>query len=342
MRAAALRIADEVLFPSAATVDRTGVIPATHWQLLADAGLYGIAAPVEDGGPDLPFGELTEILEVLTSGCLATAFTWIQHHGVVISLARTTNHSLREELLDAAVAGTLRAGVAYAGVVPTPPRMTATRVDHGWVFSGHAPFVSGWGMLDLLQISARDAETDDVVAAILPASDLAASSAAGRVRVTPIDLAAAAATQTVSLDVDSLPIPDGRVVGRVSLEEFSANQNVGVRLNGTLPFGLLRRCSALLDVAGRPHEARRLRERADVARTALDDAMDDAAALLSARADAAQLAVDATAALVAATGGQALIRGADAERLYRETSFVLVAASRPELKQALLQRFSGT
>ncbi|GAC00372.1 hypothetical protein GONAM_15_00790 [Gordonia namibiensis NBRC 108229] len=336
LRTEALRVADDVLFPTAAGVDRTGVVPPSHWRALADAGLYGIAAPVEAGGPGLEFGEVTEILEVLVSGCLSTAFTWLQHHGVVISLSRTPNRSLRDELLEPTVTGRLRAGVAYAGVVPTPPRMTATRTDDGWVFTGHAPFVSGWGTVDLLQISARDTETDDVIAAILPTAELPTA-----VRASPVELTAAAATSTVSLQVDGLPVPDARVVSRVSIDEFFANQNVGVRLNGTLPFGLVRRCTALLDVAGRAPAARRLRERADEARMALDSAMDDATALLAARADAARLALEAVAALVAARGGEALLHGSDAERLFREASFILVAASRPELKDLLVRRFAG-
>lgn len=342
LRTAAIRLADEVLFPAAGDVDRTGAVPESHWQALAEAGLYGIAAPVDAGGPGLEFGEVTEILEVLTSGCLATAFTWIQHHGVVLSLSRTTNAGLRAELLEPTVTGRLRAGVAYAGVVPTPPRMTATATGDGWLLTGHAPFVSGWGDVDLLQVSARDAATDDVVSAILRMPDLLEGASADAVRATPVDLSAAAATRTVSLRVDGLTVPVDRVVTRVGLGEFFASQNVGVRLNGTLPFGLIRRCTALLDVRGHNREARALRERADVVRTALDAGMADATALLAARADAARLALDAAAALASADGGRAVVRGSDSERLFREAAFVLVAASRPELKTALLQRFSGT
>lgn len=335
LRSAAYRVADEVLFPAAAEIDRTGEIPASHWQALADAGLYGIAAPEPVGGPGLDFGQVTEILEVLCSGCLSTAFTWIQHHGVVLSLAGTTNSTLRSEFFDDVTAGRLRAGVAYAGVVPTPPRMTATRTDGGWRFDGYAPFVSGWGVIDLLQISARDTETDDVVAAIIRTDDLPDAVTARR-----LHLAAADATRTVALTVNGLPVADDTVVSRVTLDDFFANQNIGVRLNGTLPFGTVRRATALLDVAGHPAEARRLRERADTVRTALDASLADADGLLVARADAAQLALDAVAALVAAEGGKALLQGADAARLFREAAFILVAASRPQLKDALLHRFS--
>lgn len=332
----AYRIADDLLVPDAAEVDRTGEIPANHWTALADAGLYGIAAPETAGGPGLEFTQVIEIIETLTSGCLSTAFTWLQHHGVVISLAHTSNQALRDELLAETVTGRTRAGVAYAGAVPTPPRMSATRTEAGWVFSGYAPFVSGWGNIDVLQISARDVDTDDVVAAIVPTHPMSAA-----ITVSPMRLTAGNASHTVSLRIDSLPVPNALVVGQVALDDFFATQNTGIRLNGALPFGILRRCTALLDRTGATAQARRLRERGSEIRTRLDGSLDDADALLAARADGAQLGVDAAAALVAADGGRALIAGSDADRLSREATFTLVAASRPELKDLLLQRFSG-
>ena len=231
--------------------------------------------------------------------------------------------------------GRARAGVAYAGAVPTPPRMSASRTDGGWVFSGYAPFVSGWGHIDLLQISARDVDSDDI-AAIVPTHPMSAA-----ITVSPMRLTAGNASHTVSLRVDSLPVPDALVVSRVALDDFFATQNIGIRLNGALPFGILRRCTALLDRGGATAQARRLRERGSEIRTRLDTSLADADALLAARADGAQLAVDAAAALVAADGGRALVVGSDADRLSREATFTLVAASRPELKGLLLQRFSG-
>ncbi len=101
-------------------------------------------------------------------------------------------------------------------------------------------------------------------------------------------------------------VPFDREVTRVGLAEFFATQSVGVRLNGTLPFGLVRRCAALLDVGGHHREGRALRERADVVRTALDAGMADATALLVARADAAALALDAAASARATSSAVAL------------------------------------
>ena len=146
----AYRIADEILYPAAGEVDRTGIIPESHWSHLAGAGLFGIA----DAGARLDLTAVLEIQEVLTSGCLSTAFTWLQHHGVVIALSSTSNAALRSELLADTVSGRLRAGVAHAGVVPTPPRMTATRTTDGWIIDGYAPFVSGWDIIVIISIVA--------------------------------------------------------------------------------------------------------------------------------------------------------------------------------------------
>jgi alkylation response protein AidB-like acyl-CoA dehydrogenase len=331
----AREIADEVLFPSALDVDASGEIPDGHWRALADAGLYGIAAPLELGGPGLEFADVTEILEVMAGGCLATAFTWVQHHGVLAALAASQNTALRDDLAPALVAGRTRGGVAFAGAVPVPPRMRAERVEGGWRLSGHAPFVSGWGVIDVLQVSAGDVDSGDIVAGIIPAEP-----SPGITGVTRQSLFVADATNTVALEVDGLVIPDDRIVSRITRADFTAAQNFGSRLNGTLPIGLVRRCAALLEVAGRTSEAQALRADADGIRGRLDAGLGDSARLLEARADGAELAVRAAAALVVSDGGSALLTSSPAQLLARYATFTLVAASRPELKRSLVQRFS--
>jgi alkylation response protein AidB-like acyl-CoA dehydrogenase len=328
-------IADDVLFPAALDVDRSGTIPDSHWQALADAGLYGIAAPAELGGPGLQFPELVAILELVAGGCLATAFTWVQHHGALASISASVNTPLRDELVPDLVAGRVRAGVAFAGAVPIPPRMQAERLTDGWRLTGHAPFVSGWGVIDVLQISAVDADSGDIIAGIVPAAP-----APGITAVTPQPLFVADATRTVSLDVDGLAIPDDRVVSRVTRADFMANQNFGSRLNGTLPIGVTLRCAQLLAASGRTTEAEAITADANAIRGRLDAGLGDSAALLEARADGAELALRAASTVVASTGGDALLRTSAAQLLARNAIFTLVAASRPELKRSLVERLS--
>ena len=328
-------IADTVLFPAALAVDRTGHVPDTHWETLAEAGLYGIAAPADAGGPGLDLPQIIEILETMAGGCLATAFTWVQHHGMLAALAATGNHALRDEFVPGAIDGRIRGGVAYAGAVPVPPRMRAQRVPDGWRLSGHAPFVSGWGIIDVLQISAGDVETGDIVAGLV-----SAEVQPGITAVTAQPLFVADASQTVALEVDGLFIPDDRIVGRVSRADFMANQNFGSRLNATLPIGLVGRCARLLDDAGEAGAAAALRDEADAVRERLDAGLADASTLLRARADGCELATRAAGTLVAARGGPSLLRSDSGQLLARSALFTLVAASRPELKRSLIDHMS--
>jgi alkylation response protein AidB-like acyl-CoA dehydrogenase len=328
-------VADDVLFPAAIEVDRSGTIPASHWQRLADDGLFGLAAPPDAGGPGMEFSDVVESIEVMAGGCLATTFTWIQHHGPVLRLAMgTTNTALRDELLGDLVAGRVQAGVAFAGVIPDPPVMSATRVDGSWTFTGDAPFVSGWGIVDVLELSGSDVETGDVVSVMIPARPQPG------LAVDRIELVAADASNTVRLRADDLMVGDERVTGQVTREAFTANLLFGTRLNGSLALGLIRRCCRLLDEGGSTDAAARFRESADEARSALDAAMGDREQLILARAATSHLAVRAASALVAAGGGSSLSRDRHAQRLAREAVFTLVAAGRPELRTALVDRFS--
>ncbi len=155
----ARRIADDVLFPAAIAVDRAGAVPDSHFRTLAAAGFYGLAGPAEDGGANLDFEAFLPLLEIMVGGCLATTFVWMQHHGVLPTLAKTDNTALRERWLADLISGERRAGVGFAGAIPQPPRLWAKRVDGGFLLSGEAPFVSGWHSVDIVLVTARLSDT---------------------------------------------------------------------------------------------------------------------------------------------------------------------------------------
>lgn len=329
----AQEIADEVLFPSASTVDAEGVIPRSHFDLLAAEGFYGLAAPVEHGGPDLTFGERARVFEALASGCLTTAFTWAQHHGVVRGLATTDRPELRERHLADAVRGKLRGGISFAGALPQPPLLHATPVDDGYRLDGEAPFVTGWGLVDVLRLSARHGEqvVDGLVDAV-PAAGI---------RVEPLTLVAAQASCTARLVFEGFHLPAERVLGTSPRREVLAAQAGGVRLNGAMPLGLTRRCTRLMAEAGRPEAATRLEAERDAVRERLDAAFAAGADIHPARAEAAELALRAAGSAVTATGSSSLLTGAHGQRLAREATFTLVAASRPPIKDGILALLTG-
>ena len=332
-------VAADVLLPAADEVDETATIPEGHFRALADAGLYGLAA-----WDDVPFEDFLGIVETLAGACLATTFTWMQHHGVVRGLAGTTNAALRERHLAGAVRGTTRCGVAFAGAIPQPPKLWATRVDGGWRLDGVAPLVTGWGIVDLLLVSARDAataEADDDADRARIVSVLVPARAAPGVTVHPLDLAAANGSRTVRLDVDGWSVGDDAVVATPTRAEFLAARHPGARVNGCLALGVAGRCAALVEEGGEPGTAEALRKALGAVRDDLDAGLADAARMPAARAAASELAVRAAATLTVAVGSRAIVGRHPARRLAREAAFTLVAAGRPEIRTELLGALSA-
>ncbi len=321
----AARIRDEVLFPAAIGVDASGQIPSGHLDLLASAGLYGLAGPVEQGGLGVGLAAACSVIETLAGGCLATTFVWLQHHGAVRAAAASPSRAVRHTWLDPLCRGEHRAGIALGGALPGPPRLRARQVAGGYLLDGTSPWVTGWGMIDTLYTAARD-DQDNVVAALLaaePGPTLAAE---------PLELVAVTASSTVQLTFAGHFVPDDRVTGIWSHRDWQARDATGLRANGSLALGVAARCCQLIGPGPLDGELRACR-----------DALDGAAAesVPAARAAASELAQRASAALVTAQGSRAVLAGEHAQRLAREALFLLVFASRPAIKQSLYGRLTS-
>jgi alkylation response protein AidB-like acyl-CoA dehydrogenase len=308
----------------AAAVDADDTIPEAHLRGLADARLYGIFAPVAAGGLGLD-AEVGLVIEELAAACLASTFVWLQHLRLLgAMLDPGTPAALREALLPAVVRGDVRGGVALAGLLPGPPRLTARPVDGGWLLDGEAPWVSGWGIVDLLVVAARGPE-DTTVTLLVDAREQHGLAAARQ------RLGAVNASATVQLSFAGLFVPDGRFVSQKPYDPVSA-QSEGLRGNGSLALGVGRRCCALIGPSA-------LDDELDACRAELDAA--DTAAMPAARAWASEFAVRAAHVLAVRRGSRSALAGDDAERLAREAGFLLVFGSRPAIKDALLGRFAG-
>jgi hypothetical protein len=322
-------IADTVLFPDAAHVDATSVIPESHFRILADEGFYGIASPAAAGErhESLDLSTVIGVLEVFAGGCLATTFTWSQHHTVVMGLANSSNAALRETYLKELCSGSKRGGIAFAGALANPPRLRATRAVGGWVFDGEAPMVSAWGIADVLQISGH--ANDRIVNAMICASAIPGLTAR------TYDLVVAQATNTVRLKFEGLFVPEEQVVSVVTLPDFFAGLAFGTRLNGCFAIGIALRCATILDALG---QTTSIRERASEIRADLDAGLADPATLPSARAAGSALAYRAAGAVVVAEGSAGILRGGNGQRLARDALFALVSGTNAPIKSALLSQ----
>jgi len=323
--ATARLIADDLLFPDAVRVDAMDRLPFAQVDALAAAGLYGSVAPA---GLALGEQELYAVAEELASGCLATAFTWVQHLALLGTLAFGTEPAaLRSSWLPAAIKGTLRGGVALAGQIPGAPLLRAEPAGRDWRLDGHAPWVTGWdGLIDVMVVAARG-PGDTIIRLIMDAGP------APGLTVTRQRLVAANASVTVQLDFDAVMVPAERFVSQVRFDPAISIDLRSLRMNGSLALGVTLRCCRLLGPG--PLDGELAACRAGLNRAA------DAGEMAEARAAASVLAVRAAAALAVREGSKAVRPDQQAQRLSREALFLLVFGTRPAIRAALLRRLGG-
>jgi hypothetical protein len=315
--ARAARIAEQVLYPAAAAVDGADRIPAAHLDLLATEGLYGVAAP--PGMDDYP--AVTAVIETLASGCLATTFVWLQHLGPLLYTAHSDRAGVRDRWLGPLTRGETRAGIAFAGLAPGAG-LQVRPSPGGYVIDGAVPWVTGWGLVDLVQVAVRD-DGGTIHHLLVDARETPT------LRAERQHLGAVHASRTVALTFDGHPVDGDRLVATEPYADWAASNASGGTLNGFLSVGLVRRVCALLGPGPLDAELAACRERL---------LSTDAAGTPAARAAAAELAYRAAGALAVRTGSRAALAGDTAQRLVREAAFLLVFGSRPGIREDLYSR----
>jgi alkylation response protein AidB-like acyl-CoA dehydrogenase len=322
----AQRIADELLFPTALEVDAGDRVPGSHLDRLAAAGLYGLFGPAEAGGLAADPTTGLKVVEELAGGCLTTTFVWIQHHSALLAVANSTTPGLRERWLEDLCRGKCRAGIAIVGLRPGAAGVSAQAVDGGWLVNGTVPWVTGWGLIDVMHVVAL-APGAQMVWALLDAVESPTLSCQ-RLRLVAVN-----GSVTVAVRFEDHFVAAERVTGVESATEWAAQEPRKLRTNGSLALGVARRCCRLLGPG--PLDAC-----VAACRVALDHAaVFDLASLPAARAAASHLAYRAAGDLVVATGSRSVLRDQHPQRLAREAMFLLVAAGRPAIREELRQLF---
>jgi alkylation response protein AidB-like acyl-CoA dehydrogenase len=317
------RIADEVLFPAALATDRAETVPVELLDALADAGLYGLTGPASAGGLEADFGDVCAVVERLASGCLTTAFVWVQHLGAVFAAAGSSNAAVAAWLPELC-RGERRAGLALGGALPGKPLLVALEAGDDWSLSGVSPFVSGWGRIDVIHTSART-EDGRLIWALVDAEERETLS------VERLELVALDATATVRASFLDHIVPATRVTSVGAYEEGPLPPAL-VRIHAALALGVVRRCCALLGPTPLDGQLEGLRDELDEL---------DPDTIGASRAGAGDLALRAAAALALQTGSRSLLLTEHAQRLAREALFCLVYALRPDAREAALRSLAG-
>jgi alkylation response protein AidB-like acyl-CoA dehydrogenase len=343
--ASAQRVADDVLFPSAQDVDRSDRIPERNLAALADAGLFGLVGPRSHGGLDLDARSARRVMAAVGSGCGATFFVWVQHHGVVRALRSSTNDALVEAHLADLCAGRTMAGTAFAHIRRTgPPAIVATRIDGGWRLDGRAPWASSWGVADRFSVAAESGD-GELVWSLVPGAGTHG------VTATALALPVFGATATVALHFDGCVVSDDQVIGVESVEQWRRTDRRHAALGQPAVLGVAERARRLLaeerdgDAAGTADAlAVELGVRwsidddlVDVMASGDGDGSDVIVAASDHRAACLDLARRSTTALLAAVGGRGMDLSHPAQRLAREADFYVIQAQTTDGRSATLR-----
>jgi hypothetical protein len=127
--------------------------------------------------------------------------------------------------------------LALGGALPNPV-LRARPVAGRYLLAGTSPWVTGWGMIDTLATVARIAD-DRQVTALLDVQ------AGPTLAAEQLALMAVNASRTVELCFGDHFVPADRVVEMISYRDWLAGDARGLRMNGSLSFGVAARCCAL-------------------------------------------------------------------------------------------------
>jgi len=210
-------------------------------------------------------------------------------------------------------------------VVEILATLVAESKSNSWHFSGIAPFVTGWGDIDVILVAAR--HENKIVWALVEANETSC------IRSRDLSLAALNSTRTVELSFDSLQVDETQVTQIEEFDSWYRQYQSGLRANGSLGLGVTGRALSLLGPSA-------LDDELIATRSMLDGA--SASELPEARGRLGDLCIRSTAALLASRGGSGMIVDQHAQRLAREALFLLVQGQTPEIKKIHVERLTHT
>ena len=344
----ARRVARDVLAPNANTVDDSERVPHQNLRALAEEGLFALAVPTAHGGAGAPPRVLRRFHGILAEACGTTAFVSIQHATACTQITRSPSESLRARLLPRMARGDLMGAPAFSHLRrPGPPAVRVTEEPDALVFDGVAPWVTGWGAIGVITLGGTLPDGRFLHAALL------IDETPGLKAWPPMRLATMSASATVSLTLSRARVRRDNLLLVQTPDEARA-ADVAATLN-QVPCSLGVASAAATLLEGRAAEdptvepfARSLRAQIDTCWRDLEtwaDRPEDPAfptSALAVRAHAIDLGVRATTAAIVATGGSALKRDRDAQRIYREAILYAVAPQTASLRHATLTRLLDT
>jgi len=336
----------------AAQSDAEG-IPRSEIDALAGVGLLGSALE--------PAARQREVAERIAMADASVWFCWAQHQTPMKTLAAAEpgDHAplvdeIKARWLPGLQDGRFLGSVAFAHLRrPGTPNPVAERVHGGWAITGTLDWVTSWDIADVMLLMVRGSGdyAGSIVCCYLAAGRDPAYLDGLHVHE-PLKLLAMSGTHTRPMTLDAMKVADTNVAALLDYEEWSrADAKKTVDVNPAA-FGVIRGALAELHATGERRGdqqildlaaslAARTRELRRAAYQAMENDApgDDRVAL---RAQALELVVQATTAVVTGQAGAAMRSGCSAERRVREAMFLQVQAQTAQTRAASLSLLDAT
>jgi len=347
LAAAVAALARAELLPQVVEIDQRGVYPDTFLRRLGELQLFGAAVGRERGGLGLGLDGLIAGMSEVSRVCGATGFmTWCQA-ALVWYLEHTPNAALRERLQRDAMSGVQLGGTGLSNLMKSfadieEIKLSARRIEGGWVVDGVLPWVSNLGDGHRFAVGVKTEDGGRILVLV--------SCGEGGVLIKgSAHFVALEGTGTFSCHFRSLFVADADVLAQP--EEFDAfvrRIKPGfVVMQCGIALGLIEDCIAIIRQCWQTHAHvnRYLDVQADALQTELDAAraaMLDLARRISAgepftlrevlelRAAGSELSLKASMAAMLHSGAKGYLTRNAAQRRVREAIFVAIVT--PALK----------
>ena len=188
---------------------------------MATFNVFGVDVPVQLGGLSLDITQRHYFMRNIVRASAALDLLQIQHQAALKALATSLNRKLQKQYLAKGLSGEITIGIAYShlrSAVNNPP-VRGKLNDHGYSVSGTMRFVTGLNIFQYLEIGFVN-ELDEEIIAIVPFQNTKENQLNFS---EPMDLPAAKATQTISIEIKELQISHDAILLKKSKGSFYNN-----------------------------------------------------------------------------------------------------------------------
>jgi alkylation response protein AidB-like acyl-CoA dehydrogenase len=319
---------------------------------LADAGLFRIGVPAEQGGSGGSVGDAIDAIAAVAERSLTAAFVFWGHRTFIEYLLRSPNGAARERWLGALLRGELAGATGLSNAMKylsgiEALQIGATAAPNGWRLDGALAWVTNLrkeGFVAAAAVTAPDGAPPAVVAF--------SSDSAGVTRSADLNLLALRGSNTAAVQLADVRIDAAGVIAPDARAWLPAVRPAFLGMQCAMSIGLAhaslaaarQRAPDVRGLAGRVTALQdALASHAHALREGVDDGrfVKDAAPLFRLRIGLAELVQDAALLELQASGGRAYLLDHDPHfaRRWREAAFVpIVTPSLTQLRIELEKR----